>query len=266
MTFFETSEGQALVAAVRKAGSVLLSYWPGGNATNDAVIHKKMDGSLVSTADLESNALLTTSLTSLFPTEIIFSEEVEESPEVIAAAPRVWIIDPLDGTSAFLEGRDDFSILVSRCEQHRSTVGILFLPARDIMALASGGGGATANGVPLRVSSHIACRKGAVYVRRFDSLQTDLASPMMDSGLALYKVAAGELDGALIRMKTHREWDIAAPIRLIEEAGGKVTDEYGQPIPLGVGEIAFGCLVASNGHVHQELLQLIPDSERGPAF
>jgi myo-inositol-1(or 4)-monophosphatase len=125
------------------------------------------------------------------------------------------------------------------------------------MALASEGRGATANGAPLRVSSSAQCRKGAVYVRHFDKLHTELSSPMMDSGLALYKVAAGELDGAVIRMKTHREWDIAAPIRLIEEAGGRVTDEYGDPIKLGIGRVEFGSFVASNGIVHEELLQLI---------
>jgi myo-inositol-1(or 4)-monophosphatase len=239
-----------------------MSYWPGRAAHTNAVVQQKHDGSLVSTADVASNELLTKRLLALFPGEVIFSEEVELRPESIVAARRVWIIDPLDGTSAFLEGRDDFSILVSRCESNRSTVGILFLPARNIMALASKDGGATANGVPLRVSRAVTGRKGSVYVRNFEQLHTDLASPMMDSGLALYKVAAGELDGALIRMKTHREWDIAAPIRLIEEAGGRVTDEHGNAIPLGVGKIEFSCLVASNGIVHEELQRLIPECER----
>jgi fructose-1,6-bisphosphatase/inositol monophosphatase family enzyme len=84
----------------------------------------------------------------------------------------------------------------------------------------------------------------------------------MDSGLALYKVAAGELEGAVIRMLTHKEWDIAAPIVAIKEAGGRVTDEHGRELAVGQGEIAFQYLVASNGSVHDDLLKLIASSSR----
>lgn len=81
---------------------------------------------------------------------------------------------------------------------------------------------------------------------------------MMDSGLALAKVAMGELDGAIIKMVTHREWDIAAPMALLREAGAVVTDELGKEIPLGTGSIAFNYFVASNGRVHEQLLKIIP--------
>jgi fructose-1,6-bisphosphatase/inositol monophosphatase family enzyme len=80
---------------------------------------------------------------------------------------------------------------------------------------------------------------------------------MMDSGLALLKVANGDLDGAIIRMITHREWDIAAPIAVIRAAGGMVTDEHGGEIPCGRGGVDFNYLVVSNGRVHRELLGII---------
>jgi fructose-1,6-bisphosphatase/inositol monophosphatase family enzyme len=79
----------------------------------------------------------------------------------------------------------------------------------------------------------------------------------MDSSLALLKVACGELDAAVIRMTTHREWDIAAPIAVIREAGGVITDEMGTDIRCGMGDVSFRYFVASNGHVHHEILSLI---------
>jgi myo-inositol-1(or 4)-monophosphatase len=79
----------------------------------------------------------------------------------------------------------------------------------------------------------------------------------MDSSLALLKVACGELDAAVIRMTTHREWDIAAPIAVIREAGGMITDETGVEIQCGLGGVSFTYLVASNGCVHKEILKLI---------
>jgi myo-inositol-1(or 4)-monophosphatase len=170
----------------------------------------------------------------------------------------VWIIDPLDGTSAFLEGRDDFSVLVGLSVDQRPAAGLLFLPARNQLLSAEAGKGAFLNGSPIRVSDAIEPRPSHVYVRRFSSKAPELESPMMDSGLALAKVACGELDGAMIKMTTHREWDIAAPMAILREAGATVTDEHGLEIPLGTGGINFEYFVASNGRVHQSLLKIIP--------
>jgi myo-inositol-1(or 4)-monophosphatase len=258
MSFFDTEQGNKLVAAVLAAGDLLLQYWPGSNPKSVAAIQEKSDGSLVSTADLESNRVLTTALKNLFPDEVIFSEEEINDPKVISAAEKVWIIDPLDGTSAFLSGRDDFSILVGRSQRKRPTEGIMFFPARGILVLAEQGRGVMANGTRLSVSSHKVIRPGGIYIRNWSCPRPEIASPSMDSGLALYKVAAGELEGVVIRMVTHKEWDIAAPALAILEAGGLVTDERGAEVEVGVGEISFDYLIASNGAIHEELRALIP--------
>jgi fructose-1,6-bisphosphatase/inositol monophosphatase family enzyme len=81
---------------------------------------------------------------------------------------------------------------------------------------------------------------------------------MMDSGLALLKVANGELDGAIIRMTTHREWDLAAPMAVLREAGGRVSDQTGAEIPCGRGIVDFSYCIASNGLIHEELQAIIP--------
>jgi myo-inositol-1(or 4)-monophosphatase len=249
----------SLIAAVRDAGALLMSMWPQrGGATTPLSVNQKIDGSLVSAADMASNEVLTQALHTLYPDDFVFSEEVACEPAVVSASKRTWIIDPLDGTSAFLEGRDDFSVLVGLSVNHQPDSGILFLPARDQLFQAQAGKGAFRNGARIRVSHEERARNQRVYVRRFTSTTPRLESPMMDSGLALALVACGELDGALIKMVTHREWDIAAPMAILAEAGATVTDERGHPIPLGVGTIECEYFVASNTKVHQELLRSIP--------
>jgi myo-inositol-1(or 4)-monophosphatase len=247
-----------LIAKTRAVGGLLLSLWPG--ASRDAsslAVTQKGDGSLVSAADMRSNELLTEALGSLFPGDFIFSEEVSSDPAQVRSARRTWIIDPLDGTAAFLEGRDDFSVLVGLAVDHKPAAGIMFFPARDEMITAIVGEGAFRDGAPVRVSSAATARPNRVYMRKCPRVLPELASPAMDSGLALALVASGELDGAIIRMLTHREWDIAAPMAVLREAGARVSDETGQEVPLGVGGIGFSYLVVSNGLVHDQLLDVV---------
>jgi len=126
------------------------------------------------------------------------------------------------------------------------------------MIIAEHGKGATVNGAPLAVSRNKLLSQERVYIRNFESARPGRASPAMDSELAFLKVACGELDGAIIKMSTHREWDIAAPLVVISEANGFVSDETGAVIRCGSGLISYRYVVASNGINHKELLALIP--------
>ena len=259
MDHFNGPHFMRLISSVREAGSLLLSMWPGRRGHTEILsVSQKGDGSLVSAADMASNEVLTRALRSLYPQDFIFSEEVASEAAAVYASRRTWIIDPLDGTSAFLAGRDDFSVLVGLSVDHVASAGILFLPARDDLFVAEAGKGAFRNQIPIRVSDVPTPRDEHVYIRRFASTAPSLESPMMDSGLALAKVACGELDGAIIKMTTHREWDIAAPMAILHEAGATVSDERGNPIPVGTGNIAFQYFVASNGRIHTQLLTIIP--------
>lgn len=247
-----------LLRAVRAAGDFLLSVWPGaGVSAADLSIESKADGSLVSRADFGANEILTNAITQLFPHDALLSEEAAPDLAALAAAKRTWVIDPLDGTKHFLNGTDQFSVLVALCEEHVPTLGIMFFPARGMLVLAEQGRGVTVNGEQAGVSLSGAARPASVYIRNFEATCPDLMSPMMDSGLAFLKLITGELDGAVIRMTTHREWDIAAPIVAIKEAGGRVSDETGKEILCGLGLVQFQYLVASNSHTHEELLSLI---------
>lgn len=252
--------------AVANASSELLSLWPGARSqkldeitTTDLGVQTKGDGSLVSQADFRSNEIITTALSSLFPGDLLVSEEgVEEAIQTATmGAARSWIIDPLDGTSAFLAGRDDFSVLVGLWSTGVPKLGIMKFPARNLLIVAKSGQGCTVNGEVARVSSHTEPRPERVYMRNFTPKVAALACSNRDSGLAFMQVATGELDAAIIRMTTHKVWDVAAPIVAILEAGGTVTDEHGAPIICGSTPLEARYLVASNTASHQRALTLV---------
>lgn len=251
---------EKLISTIRDAGRILLESWPGrtdGELRRALGIQQKEDGTSVTDADLASNELLVSALRSYFPEDGIVSEETAHDPSEAAKA-RVWIIDPLDGTKSFIAGRDDFSVLVGLVTEGRPRFGLQYFPARNVLARAAEGHGASANGSPLRVSVASAVRSQSLYLVKCEAPNDPrVRLDPLDSGLAFFKVAAGELDGMILKVVTHQEWDFAAPMAVVLEAGGKVTDENGTPVLLNEGEIRYRYLVASNGKTHAELLALV---------
>src|SRR5690606_19636336 len=127
-------------------------------------IHKKQDGSLVTDADYASNELICTRIRSLFPGDGILSEEEPRDPQ-LANRERVWIIDPLDGTQSFIDGNDDFGVLLALAEKRELQLGIIHLPALGQLAVAAKGRGTVLNGTSLRVSASERIRSQGLYVR-----------------------------------------------------------------------------------------------------
>lgn len=247
-----------LLEAVRHAGERLLALWPGNAGRTPALdVRTKEDGSLVSQADMESNAILLAALSELFPGDAILSEESPLQSGALVQCGRTWIIDPLDGTTSFVQGRDDFSILVALVENGAPTFGVMFFPVRDILVEAEQGKPALCNGREICVSKANRLEPGRVYLRNLEREHPRLAAPMMDSGLAFFQLACGELDGVVIRMTTHREWDIAAPMAVLFSAGGVASDEAGAPLRLLRTSLKDRCVIASNGIIHEQLQGLV---------
>ena len=263
MTLLSRLQEEQLADLVKKAGRKLLEYWPGAADTSlELGVQKKTDGSSVTAADFASNEILLAGLKDIVPGDAILSEEVPAGPE-LASAERIWIIDPLDGTQSFVDGNDDFSVLVALCVNGRADFGMMYFPAREQFASALRGCDAQLNGQALGVSKEPILRKERVYLRHMKDVQTDLAYPRwMDSGCAFLTLCRGEFDGIIIKIVSHREWDLAAPAVVIEESGGRVSDEHGRPIDFSSaikssGVMNYKYFVASNGRAHDELLALI---------
>ncbi len=276
------TEHQAVERLVRRAGDALLEFWPSTERfesaqQTDLGVELKDDGSPVSRADYASNEILVSGLRQLLPNDGILSEEIprilsEEIPRVLAdegaraatapSAERLWIIDPLDGTRSFLNGNDDFSVLVALCCGPLPVCGWLNFPARRVLATACRGTGARVDGELVAVSKAPQLRPERVYVRNVAIAEPTLVYPeWLDSGCAMLMLASGEFDAVIIRLLTHREWDLAAPTVLIEEAGGRVSDEHGNPISYNTGGMPCRYFIASNGAVHDQVLALIPKED-----
>lgn len=249
--------------AMRQAGSALLSYWRIDEKSGSTLgVEKKPDGSFVTKADFASNEILVSALTKQFPSDGILSEEIPMDSH-LQSLKRVWIIDPLDGTQSFIHGNDDFSILVALTVDSHSELGYMYFPAREKFAIARKGGGAWQNAEKMQVSSHAALRAKSVYYRNFQPTNPALCyDKNMDSGCAFLMVASGVFDGLIIKIVSHREWDLAAPAVVVEESGGKVTNEFGEAVRFEPGKMNCRYFVASNGVAHEQLLAMIPPEDR----
>lgn len=249
---------ESIIDCVIEAGKKLLHFWPGGDPAKKTGlgIQTKADGSFVTEADLTSNALIVSTLKRLFPADGILSEELPLASD-LDQKRRVWVLDPLDGTHPFIDGQQDFSILLALCLQGRPIFSLMYFPARELLFSATKGQGAFLGEKPLRVSDARQFRPNSIRFRGNSLAPAPyLTDSTIDSGPSIVRLVNAELDGVVLRTGKMGEWDIAAPSLIVEESGGVVSDELGKPIYFGRGSIGFNYFVASNGHLHEQVLAL----------
>ena len=236
---------------------------------------KGADLSPVSEADIAVNDLLRGRLAQLAPEAGWVSEETEADPAARTAAA-VWIVDPIDGTRAFIAGRPDWTISVALVEDGRPRLAAHYAPVSEEMFLAVAGGGATLNGAPMAIADAAGMTGARVagpkkVLDRLEQLTPAmLPQPKVHSlALRLTRVGAGQLDVAFSSGGSH-DWDLAAAHLLVHEAGGLLTDLAGRPLRFnradGVdGEVGVhGALLAAAPARHGALLDLVRD--RMPEF
>ena len=221
------------------------------------------DNSPVSEGDIAVNDLLRERLGELTPGVGWLSEETEDRPD--RDAKFTWVVDPIDGTRAYISGRADWTISVALVEDGAPILAALYAPISEEMFLALRGQGATRNGLALTASAGavLAGAKLAGPKRYLDRL-TDLhpqilAQPKVFSlALRLARVAQGEFDAAFSSGGSH-DWDLAAADLLVHEAGGVLTDFAGRTLRYNRAHEAHGALVAAGIARHGTLLELVRD-------
>jgi myo-inositol-1(or 4)-monophosphatase len=222
------------------------------------------DNSPVSEGDIAVNDFLQARLAQLAPGAGWLSEETEDR-----LAGRVktlaWIVDPIDGTRAYISGRADWTISVALVEDGVPQLAALYAPVSEEMFLAVRGQGATRNGAVL-VASNGARLAGAKlagpkrYLDRLAGLNPQiLAQPKVFSlALRLARVAQGELDAAFASGGSH-DWDLAAADLLVHEAGGVMTDFAGGTLRYNQPHVVHGALIAAGPSCHGALIDLVRD-------
>ncbi len=246
---------QKLVATVREAGALALKSF------KSPVRSWMKDGdSPVCEADLAVDTLLRERLIAPGAADGWLSEETEDDPSRLAA-DRVWIVDPIDGTRAFLAGRDDWCVSVALAEKGRPIVAAIYAPSTDDLFLAIAGGGATHNGRPIAATGGPALEQARVAGpdRRLARLAPFgiVAEPKVHAlALRVSWVAQGRLDIALAGPNSN-DWDLAAADLLVHEAGGALTTLAGETLVYNRPTPKHSALFAAGRERHQALSDLI---------
>lgn len=258
------ADRERLAAAVREGGAIALKFFRGALKSWT----KGAGDSPVSEADIAVNELLHVNLP--LPDDGWLSEESENDAARLNAR-RIWVVDPIDGTRAYIAGREDWSISAALVEDGRPVVAAVFAPATDEMFLASAGGGATRNGVPIGVSAGRALDgvRLAGPKRLLDRIASHapglVAMPRIHSlALRIVRVADGTIDAAIAGGNAH-DWDLAAADLLVHEAGGLMTSLDGRPLVYNRPDPIHSLLLAAGHERHAALIELVRAQASEPA-
>lgn len=213
----------------------------------------------VSEADLAANAVLEARLRDDRPGYAWLSEESPDDPASRVSGP-AWIVDPLDGTRAFLKGEADWAVAAAMVVDGVPEAAVVHLPARGLTYAALRGAGATLDDAPIRARA-IPADPPAVLTTKANLRPEDWPDGLPEVRTAfrpslawrLCLVAEGRFD-AMLTLRDSWYWDIAAGALIAAEAGAVVTDRDGAPLRFdGWTPKTAGC-VATGGIPHEALI------------
>ena len=247
----------------RRAGTLVH-----GLQSGDLGVELKPGDEPVSIADRRASELIVAGLLAAFPGDLIISEELPPAPGAFGA-PRLWLVDPIDGTKDFIRGEDGYSVMIGLVSGGRPALGVVHqpVPDRTFYATPDGAWVTVAGGapVPLVVSAVALAGQARLVASRShrtadidrvkERLGIDDEQNIGSIGVKLCLIAAGARDLYVSPQAKTKAWDTCAPQAILERAGGRLTDLLGGPIAYS-GDLAHRRgLVASNGHVHAEVVE-----------
>lgn len=240
---------------VREAGALALSLF-----RTDLKNWTKGASSPVSEADIAVNDLVEKRLRAATPDYGWLSEESVDDDSRLGK-DLAWIVDPIDGTRAYLAHREDWCVSVALVAGAAPVLAAVFAPATDEFFFAIRDQGATRNEMPLRATggtefdfSRMAGPKPLVQ-RLSPSPEEITLYPRIGSlALRLCRVADGGLDAAFAGGQS-RDWDLAAANLIVQEANGRMTALSGDAIEYNRREVVHGVLVAAGQDRHSRIVE-----------
>ncbi|PHR61664.1 MAG: inositol monophosphatase [Robiginitomaculum sp.] len=251
----DTSDLQLLVRAAREAGAIAAKYFQDGTAK----VWDKSENHPVTDADIAVNDYLLTVLMSARPDYGWLSEETKDDHSR-TQAKRSFVIDPIDGTRAFIDGRPHFTICLAVIENGKSIAGVVYNPLKDEMYEAVLGGGARLNGdaIAPNVCAQIQDCTMVGYPRKFRRLGWPDMNVSIRNSMAyrIVMVAAGKRD-ATVSFTPKSDWDLAAATLIAQEAGAMATDLEGDAFDYAQKSTSNNGVICASPTLHGLLLEQV---------
>ncbi len=269
LTMPQTYEREMRVAleVAREAGAAILEYYEG-----PLHIEQKADADdrePVTQADKVANEIIVRRIQREFPDDGILAEESVDTARRLTKQ-RVWMIDPLDGTTGFIDGNGDFAVQIGLTESREPVLGVVYQPLTGVLYRAVTGGGTWVERPQLEpeVASVSSCND--VATMRLAASRSH-RSPRMDQVVKAFglkeEVRRGSVGikvGLLVEQQCDlyvhlsprtKQWDTCAPEIILREAGGAISDLFGNPLIYNKPELQNrNGVVASNGIVHDRII------------
>ena len=253
-------ETKLAINAVIEAGKAVMEIYE-----QDFSVELKQDRSPLTQADIKSNEIIQRIiLVSGYP---ILSEESVDDKERLNCE-KIWIVDPLDGTSDFVSRTGEFTIMVALIEHNKPILGVVYCPTNKILFVAQKNGGAynLGNGQCLKLSiSNVAeLEKCRAVVSRHHLSDHDRQflmkikidkSTQLGSSLKVMDICSGNAELYFATTNNMKQWDTCASYCLIKEAGGEMTDMFGSELKYNTVTLNHqnGILV-TNGLIHNKII------------
>ena len=251
-------ERDTLVAAAKIAGEVIKPYFRNKHLD----VWQKDDRSTVTEADIKANTALREAL--LTGSRADYGWLSEESADDLSRleATRTFIVDPIDGTRAFVRGQDNFTVCLAITEGETIVASVIYCPMRDEMYDAVLGGGARLNGTAIRATGQDLVDGCRMLGQRqmFAHPSWPQPWPEMDIGYVnstsyrLALVASGQYD-ATMALVPKSDWDVAPGTLLAREAGAAIGDHLGRSFTFGQSEPAQPGLVCAAAPLYPRVLE-----------
>ncbi|WP_420546413.1 3'(2'),5'-bisphosphate nucleotidase CysQ family protein [Nitrosopumilus sp.] len=254
-------ELEIAVNAAIKAGETILDIYDGNFRTTT-----KTDDSPVTDADFKSNEIIKKILSKT--NYSILSEEDIDDPKRLSENT-IWVIDPLDGTSDYIDKTGEFTIMISLIKNNEPILGVIGWPTEKTLFVAQKGSGAfrysnnewTKMSVS-KISDLSLCRTVGSRHHLTDKEKNFIKKlgivnfTSIGSSLKVGKISSGEADAYITTTDKMKEWDSAASHSIVHEAGGKMTDMLGNDISYNNKDVYHhnGILV-TNGLLHDKIVR-----------
>lgn len=261
-----TTELQFACKIAREAATIVNTYYVGSSE-----VRYKSDRSPVTEADRSANQHIVSRVMAMFPDDGVLSEESKDDL-IRLERERVWIIDPLDGTKEFIARNGEFSIMIGLALGGQATMGVVMQPESGLIYAGAIGVGAwlieADEQIPLTVSATDKTNRMTLVSSRSHRQQvTDkirstlrITSERVSGSVGL---KVGLIARQLADLYAHpspgcKEWDLCAPHAILQAAGGRITDCWGNLLTYNNRDVrAHNGLIASNGVAHDQIVDTV---------